>query len=396
MDFQVYRMGGQHVLSGGLYSSHVTALGRHLVFTYPPVSAILFRPFSALAVHTGQIVWDGIDLVALTALIAVSLAAARSRPLIGRDWRSALLLLAPVGFLLWPVRSDLNLGQINIVLVLMIVTDLSMRVSWRGRPIPQGVLVGLAAAIKLTPLVFLPYLALSGHWRAARNAAVTFLGATGVMFAVAPRASWLYFTKDAFAVSRVGHAEGLSNQTLHAAIVRAHLSLPSAVLDVVVVGVLCGGIALAVVAHRRSSALLGALVCAATGLLVSPISWLHHFVWIVPALVWLTVGTDRPARGKWWALVGALAFYAVPPFRPGGTGMILYVRDNAYIVMTFVFLAVVGHMLWTRRRPPAAESDPRSPRIHPARTSRPDPPALARSDRGDLAQPPTAPPAISR
>ena len=159
---------------------------------------------------------------------------------------------------------------------------------------------------------------------------------------VAPRPSWLYFTKDAFAISRVGNSEGLSNQTLHAAIVRAHLSVSSGILDLFAVGVLCGGIALAAVAYRRSSAMLGVLVCAATGLLVSPISWIHHFVWIVPALVWLTVGTDRPAKGEWWALAGALAFVVIPPFRPGGTGMIWFLRRNAYVIITLAFLALVG------------------------------------------------------
>ena len=288
--------------------------------------------------------------MALTALIAVSLAAARSRSVMRTDWRTALILLAPVGFLLWPVRSDLNLGQINIVLVLMIVTDLTVGVSWRSRRLPKGLLVGLAAAIKLTPLVFIPYLALSGQWRAARNSAVTFLVATGAMFAVAPGASCLYFTKDAFDISRVGNAQGLGNQTLHAAIVRAHLSVPLLVVDLLGVAVLCGGIALAAVAHRKSSAILGVLVCAATGLLVSPISWLHHFVWIVPALVWLTVGTDRPAKGEWWALGGALAFIVIPPIRSGGAGMIWYLRDNAYVIMMLVFLTLVGGMLLVRNR----------------------------------------------
>jgi len=364
MDFRVYRMGGQHVLDGRLYSSHITALGRHLVFTYPPVSTVLFWPFSFLSVHAGQILWDGIDLVALTALIAVSLAAARSRSVIGSDLRTALILLAPVGFLLWPLRSNLNLGQINVVLVLMIVTDLCMGISWRGRHMPKGVLVGVAAAVKLTPLVFIPYLVLSGQWRAARNCTMTFLVATGAMFAVAPGPSWLYFTRDAFAISRVGNTEGLSNQTLHAAIVRAHLSVPSGLVDLFAVAVLCGGIALAAVAHRRSSAMLGVLVCAATGLLVSPISWIHHYVWIVPALVWLTVGTDRPAKGEWWALAGALAFVVIPPFRPGGTGMIWYLRENAYVIITLAFLALVGRMLWVRSHPPVVGNAVRRPRRH--------------------------------
>ena len=231
---------------------------------------MLFWPFSFLSVHTAQIVWDEIDLAALTALIAVSLAAARSRPLSGSDWRTSLIFLAPVGFLLWPVRTNLNLGQINIVLVLMIVTDLTIGVSWRGRPVPKGVMVGVAAAVKLTPLVFIPYLALCGQWRAARNAALTFVVATAAMFAVAPGACWPYFTKDAFDISRVGSTVSLGSQTLHAAIVRSHLPVPSAISDLVVIGVLCGGIVLAASAYRRSSPMLGVLVCAGTGLSSPP------------------------------------------------------------------------------------------------------------------------------
>jgi len=78
MDFQVCRMGGARVIGGGLYSSHITVLGRPLLFTYPPVSALLFWPFSLVSPHLGQIIWDVVDVVALAALMAVSLAAAHS------------------------------------------------------------------------------------------------------------------------------------------------------------------------------------------------------------------------------------------------------------------------------------------------------------------------------
>jgi hypothetical protein len=101
------------------------------------------------------------------------------------------------------------------------------------------------------------------------------------------------------------------------------------------------------VAYRHSSLLLAVLVCAATGLLLSPISWLHHYVWIVPALIWLAVGTDRPARGAWWALVAALTF-VVPPTAAAGSGPLWFVRDDAYVVATLVFIGLVGVMLWTR------------------------------------------------
>jgi alpha-1,2-mannosyltransferase len=357
MDFQVYRMGAQHVLAGGLYSAEITVLGRHLLFTYPPLAAILFWPLSHFSIFAGQTIWDVIDLVALTALIAVSIAAARTRSMVRSDWRTALILLAPIGFLLFPVRYNLALGQINVVLVLMIVADLTIGVSWRGRDLPKGVLVGAAAAIKLTPLIFLPYLVASRQWRPARNAALTFALATGAMFAVSPRASWLYFTKDAFDTTRVGSIDRVDNQTLHGAIARAHLSMPPALFALISLIVLCVGIGVAAVAYRRSSSMLGILVCAATGLMLSPISWLHHYVWIVPGLIWLVSGTDRPARGERWAMAGALAFIVIPPMRGAGSGVLWYVQTNVYVMTTLAFIGLAGAMLYIRSRTLANTED---------------------------------------
>ncbi len=248
---------------------------------------------------------------------------------------------------MYPVRSDLALGQINILLVLMIVVDLTADLSWGGRSLPRGFLVGVAAAVKLTPLVFIPYLAVSRQWRAARNATVTFALITAAVFVLSPRASWLYFTKDAFDVQRVGNSLTIANQTLHAAIFRAHLSPAPALFDLIEVAVLVGGIAIAAVAYWRSSSLLAVLVCAATGLMLSPISWLHHYVWIVPALIWLAAGKDRPAKGACWALVGALVFMVVPP-DSAGSGPLSFVRDDSYVLATLVFVGSIGAMLWTR------------------------------------------------
>lgn len=358
MDFQVYRMGGRHIFGPALYTSQIEVLGRHLLFTYPPLAALLFWPVSHLSITAGQILWDAVNLAALVTLIAVSIAAARARPLASSDWRTALVLLLPVALLLYPVRSDLALGQINIVLILMIVADLSTTLSWRGRSFPHGLLVGLAAAIKLTPLVFIPYLLVTRQWRTARNAILTFALVTGALFAVSPHGSWEYFTKDAFDVKRVGNSLTIGNQTLHAAIVRAHLSHSSVLFDLVAAVVLCGGVAIAAAAYQHSSRFLAVLVCAATGLLLSPISWLHHYVWIVPALIWLVAGKDRPARGEWWAVAAALSFVVVPPTSAGGSGPLWFVRDDAYVVATLVFVGLIGMMLWSRRVAPS-KPDPR-------------------------------------
>ncbi|HEY6473334.1 MAG TPA: glycosyltransferase 87 family protein, partial [Acidimicrobiales bacterium] len=308
---------------------------------------------SDLPVHAGKLIWDAVDLVVLTALIAVSIAAARARPLARSDWRTALMLVFPVGLLLYPVMNDLQLGQINLVLVLMIVADLVVGVSWRGKRLPPGVLTGLAAALKLTPLVFVPYLLATRQWRAARNMVLTFIAATGLMFVVAPRASWSYFTKDAYDVTRVGNELSIGNQTLKASVLRTHLPLPHSLVDLVLVLMVGGGIALAALAYRRSSPMLGVLLCAATGLMVSPISWNHHYVWIVPALVWLVAGVDRPAGGIVWAAAAALVFMWSPGVPPADSNVIWYLRENAYVFATLVFFASVGAMLWARRRRPA-------------------------------------------
>jgi alpha-1,2-mannosyltransferase len=350
VDFDVYRMGGQHVLGSNLYSSTLTAGVRHLPFTYPPMAALLFWPFSQLSTYAGRLVWDAIDVVALTALIAVSIAAARGRNVVPSDWRAALVLLFPLGYLLFPVRQDLELGQINVLLVLMIVADLAVRMSWRGKSLPKGVLTGLAAALKLTPLVFLPYLLATRQWRAARNMTTTFVVATAALFVIAPDASWRYFTKIVFEVKRVGSTGLVIDQTFRSAIDRAGVSPSDAVGALITVAMACGGLALAAYAYRRSSSLLGVLVCAGTGLLVSPISWLHHYVWIVPAVVWLVVGIDRPAKGVYWAAVAAVVYMVMPQDPSGPTNVLLYMRQNAYVISTLVFFGLIGAMLRSRSR----------------------------------------------
>ena len=186
VDFEVYRTGGQHVLGTGLYSAQVKGADRTLLFTYTPLAALAFWPFSFVSTWAGQVVWDVLNIAALAALVAVSSAAARRRPPQRSDWQLGLLALAPLSLLVWPVRYGFELGQINVVLVLAIVADLTMDISWGRRRLPRGVLVGLAAAVKLTPLVFIPYLLVTRRWATARNAVLTFCAATGVMFAAAP------------------------------------------------------------------------------------------------------------------------------------------------------------------------------------------------------------------
>ena len=187
-------------------------------------------------------------------------------------------------------------------------------------------MTGLAAALKLTPLIFVPFLFATKQVRAGCVALMTFVGCGLVMLLVAPAESWSYWTRYVFDTSRVGGVVYIANQSLRSTIVQfthAAASDHLVVLVVLLAGV--AGLAVAVWAYRSSSALLGILVCAVTGLIVSPITWGHHLVWIVPVVVWLALAPDRPAFGRVWAALAILWFWYGPIWRvPHGRGIELH------------------------------------------------------------------------
>ncbi len=267
-----------------------------------------------------------------------------------RFWAAALV--APA-ILLDPALVNIYLGQLNVFVVALVVTDLGLT----SRRLPRGVLTGIAAAIKLTPLIFVPYLLVTRQARAACWAVATFVSCGAVGFAVAPRASWLFWTRDAFIASRAGGLLSISDQNLKSAAMRiAHGPVAPGVLWSVTIVVGLGGLGLAAWANHASSPMLGILVCAVTGLIVSPITWSHHLVWAVPAIGWFALGTDAPARGRRWAVAIALFFWARPiwwvPRHDRGLHekpWELIVGDS-YLWAMLAFLLGVAVLLARRRR----------------------------------------------
>ena len=159
----------------------------------------------------------------------------------------------------------------------------------------------------------MPYLIITRRGRGALNALITFIVCQVIAFLVTPGDSWAYWTKDVLDSKRAGALLYSSDQNLSSVLERLHHGPVSALVLVpalVVIGV--GGLALAAWAHRRSSVVLGLLVCATTGLIISPITWVHHMVWVVPVIVWLAVGADRPRRGPLLAGATAVLFIAAP------------------------------------------------------------------------------------
>jgi alpha-1,2-mannosyltransferase len=372
LDIAVYLMGARHLFDGQLYLASLPA-PPHLPFTYPPFAALVFTPLTLLPMTAAQVVWSLVNVAALLLLLWLSVRAARP----GLDRQRLLgwsLILMTPAFFIEPVHLTFAFGQVNIVLAALILADLTGSLRLGGRTLPRGVLLGVAAAIKLTPLVFVPYLVLTRQTRAGLVALGTFAGCSVATAATGPGVSWSYWTKYATDAKRVGGVFYISNQSVQAVVDRLdHRVVSTALTTAVSAVVLVAGIALARWAWQASSSFLGLLVCATTGLLVSPITWAHHMVWVVPVLIWLVWASDRPAGGRLWALATAVLFWWAPIWSvPSGSNIELsehgwqLVWGNSFFYAMVVFMVGIGVMLTVRghrghRRTPVAADDSTEP-----------------------------------
>jgi alpha-1,2-mannosyltransferase len=353
VDLGVYlRLGGRYVFTTHLYSFTLPNTG--LLFTYPPFAALLFAPWQRAfaTVHAVQLSWTLANLAALVALLALSLRIVR--PDLGRVSTARLALLSTMpALLLNPVFLTVGFGQINLVVTLLVMWDLLTPRRIGRFEVPLGVATGLAAAVKITPLLFIPYLFLTGRARGARNALLTFAGCGLVTFAASPQSSVDYWTKALFEPARTATSvltpglSFISNQSLWSLLLRIHHGPVSAAVMIPLLAlVAAAGLGLAASAHRRSSPMLGVLVCATTCLIVSPVTWAHHMVWVVPAILWLALAEDRPRYGRTMAAAAAVLFWCAPIWWvPHARSLELHlnawqlVAGNSFFLATVVFMA---------------------------------------------------------
>jgi alpha-1,2-mannosyltransferase len=303
LDLSVYRAEGETVLAGGdLYAMRATSA--NLPTTYPPFAALLFTPLTLLGVPEMRTLATAGNLLLLLALVHLSLR------LVGRDRPETALWAAAV--LVWcePVWTTLRYGQINLLIAVAVLWDLTRRENNRW----AGVGTGLATAVKLTPGLFVVLLLIVGvararahgwAWNAWLRQAAT---ATGVFAAVTvasavilPYDSRRFWTEMIFETSRVGRTEETANQSLSGVLARLmHTTDPGHwwLVTALLVGV--AGITVAVRAALRGDRPVAVVACATTALLVSPISWSHHWVWCVPVLILLATRV----RAGWTVAVG--------------------------------------------------------------------------------------------
>jgi hypothetical protein len=305
-------------------------------FVYPPFAAAIFAAVS----HLGPLVLRlGLTVTSFAALIAaiwmtlICIGVPRGRARAG-------CLLAASAVALWtqPVQSNFGRGQINLLMMAAIIWDLrpaiTSRTGYSGTNTQAdgtgrwwtGIATGIAAGVKLTPLIFIPYLLATGRFRQAGVTATAFAATVGIGFAIMPGVSVTYWQSaliDRTTGTPRAHTDfffaSAWNQSLRGYLSRLVQSDQLAVAPwliaatlTVVTGLLC-----AAWLHRDGYPMLGLLTCALTGLLISPISWLHHWVWVAPWLAALggMALLARPiARRIWLFAAGliALAFVNWP------------------------------------------------------------------------------------
>ena len=206
----------------------------------------------------------------------------------------AVLIVAPAAIWLEPISSNFAFGQINVVLMTLVIADCVPR----RTPWPRGLLLGLGIALKLTPAVFLLYFLLRRDNRAAMTALASFAGATLIGFVLAWSDSWEYWTHTVHHTDRIGEAALNTDQNIAGALAR--LGLGEHERFVLWVLACLAVLALTVWAMRRvlraGEPTLAVICVALFGLVVSPVSWSHHWVWALPAVLVTAIGLAAPQR----------------------------------------------------------------------------------------------------
>ncbi|WP_121158793.1 glycosyltransferase family 87 protein [Micromonospora pisi] len=348
-----------------------------LYFTYPPFSALLLRPFADLRLGVTVAIFT-----ILTSLAVVVTTWWLMKPIADRRgiprWFAAGAAI-PLVFAAESTRETITFGQINMLLVVLILADLLFAVPRNSRW--AGVGIGLATALKLFPGIFIIYLLAARRWRDATVASATAAVATLLAAAVAPGDSWRFWTHELWSTNRVGRTDYTGNQSLFGLLSRFTVpDKPDQLLWLSLVAVVGGyGLWRASRAARGGDGLAGLALTGLVGSLVSPISWTHHVYWFIPAVLvladagmasppgWEPAGTSRRRRRTLLVLAAVVygsVVYGVVSFHDWGSAPeptnspVEFVLRNMYVLLAVVLLVVLPTRHLVRMAP--ASSPPRS------------------------------------
>ena len=266
-------------------------------FTYPPFAGLVMLPMAVLPWWAANAL-----TIAGTVLVTVVILDWFLRPVADRyGWSRwfTVAVAAAVVAVFEPLHETVSFGQVNMLLLFVVLLDFRWFIGRGSRY--GGVAVGLATAIKLTPGIFILYLLVTRRYRPALVAMVTTAAATVLAMLVAPDASREFWTSALWDTDRVGTLSFISNQSLEGFVARLHPTDPSTALWALLV---VAALAVWVVRVRRADLLSGVALTGVAGCLVSPVTWVHHLVWTLPALL-LLLDRGLAARGRlrWSRLV---------------------------------------------------------------------------------------------
>lgn len=332
VDLHVYRDGSAGLADGSLYLfTYSGSTDFALPFTYPPFAAVVLYPLSLLPFSLVAILWELATFATLYGSVVLALR------LCGRTTGVYALAAVWAAIAIWcePVRVTLDYGQINVFLMFCTLLAVSMARTERGQ-IMGGALIGLLAGIKLTP-------AITGLWYLAVRKPLGAVAAAGAFVATIlgcllffPSVTRTYYGELLGDADRIGPVARVINQSMRGSLSRiAGHDVGSSWIWLVAVAL---ALVLAVAAWRvvRDDTFGVLMVVQLLGLLVSPISWVHHWVWLLPLAVWLVYGGGARLMGAKVVLGVWIAVAAI------GIPWILKTIDESSRELPAALVAILG------------------------------------------------------
>jgi alpha-1,2-mannosyltransferase len=366
IDLEVYVYAVRDMLAGRDIYATVTP-GWRLYFIYPPIAAILMVPLAFGPYLFWQLVW--------TAGLVVAQQSVMRRCGAPRGWKLALLGIAVV-LAVEPIRTTLGYGQVNTLLMALVVADLLPTAPGERRRIPPGTLIGLAAAIKLTPALFVVFAFLIGQRRTAVVAMISFVVFTALGAVLLFGETMAFFGGLAGGDTRTASPLYVGNQSLLGVFVRLGDSSRTTTLIGLGIAAVVALLGTLVAAHwwRLGHRAFAVALAGLTTCLVSPLSWTHHYVWILPfAVALFGPGLPRWVRylgGSWVVWVCACLPLAVLPY--GGAversydGLQQLVADLGPLLGVLLVAGLAWQLVVTTRQPWAvADRAPDEPAVSP-------------------------------
>lgn len=311
VDFLVYRYAASAAVTGAdIYAANIQGAMMPtggLPFVYTPFAALALLPTALFDSTSAFILWSLLTLLVLGGVIQ------RCFPLsIHRSWKT-LIALGLSSFTII-IASHVIFGQINVFLMALCLADCVRRPDgWLAKYVPAGILIGLAAAIKLTPVLFIVHLAVTKQWRSVGWSLGALGSATVLAGFLLPQPSWTFFTETVWNLSDRIDLSGLyatsGNNSVQGFAAYLGIAAPIGAISALAVGAL--GLKAARDAYHRHGALSPAIIIGLTACLVSPVSWLHHWVYLIPAFVVLISRRGRAAR--WFVVASTVVLLATGP-----------------------------------------------------------------------------------